>query len=338
MKYRELGKSGLHVSAVGLGCMGMSHTYGATADKKEMTELLAQAVDMGYTFFDTAASYGTQADPHDNEHLVGQALKPYRDKIVLATKFGITMNRSVPWPWPVLADSSPKAIRREVEGSLHRLQTDHIDLYYQHRTDPQVEPETVASVMADLIKEGKILHWGLSEASVEYLRRAHSVCPVTAIQNRYSMMARWNESLFPVVEELGIGFVAFSPLANGLLSTCYTVNGHFDVVTDYRASMPQFQKESFGLNKTLFSFLKKLAELKHATPAQIALAWMMCKKPWIVPIPGTRKLYRLKENIGAEDVQLSAEEIKNIDAALDAMRMSDVFSGSPVKSKKYATD
>lgn len=339
MKYRNLGNSGLRVSAVGLGCMGMSHAYGAPADRREMTELLADAVDMGYTFFDTAESYGTADNPHDNEDLLGKALKPFRDKIALATKFGISFeNLDAPGTHVVITDSRPETIRRSVEGSLRRLQTDHIDLYYQHRTDPQVEPETVASVMADLIKEGKILHWGLSEASVEYLRRAHSVCPVTAIQNRYSMMARWNESLFPVVEELGIGFVAFSPLANGLLSTYYTVNGHFDVVTDYRASMPQFQKESFGLNKTLFSFLEKLAELKHATPAQIALAWMMCKKPWIVPIPGTRKLYRLKENIGAEDVQLSAEEIKNIDAALDAMRMSDVFSGSPVKSKKYATD
>ncbi|CCY16231.1 oxidoreductase aldo/keto reductase family protein [Prevotella sp. CAG:755] len=188
--------------------------------------------------------------------------------------------------------------------------------------------------MADLIKEGKILHWGLSEASVDYLRRAHSVCPVTAVQNRYSMMARWNESLFPVLEELGIGFVAFSPLANGLLTKCYTASDRFDAATDYRSSMPQFQKESFEQNRALFALLDELAAQKHATPAQISLAWMMCKKPWIVPIPGTRRLSRLKENIGAEDIQLTPGEIKHIDAALDMMHMSDVFSGSPVKSRE----
>lgn len=322
------------MSAIGLGCMGMSHAYGAPADRREMAELLADAVDMGYTFFDTAESYGTATNPHDNEELLGEALKPFRDRIVLATKFGISFeNLNAPGTHAVITDSRPGTIRRSVEGSLRRLQTDHIDLYYQHRTDPQVEPETVASVMADLIKEGKVIHWGLSEASLEYLRRAHSVCPVTAIQNRYSMMARWNESFFPVLEELGIGFVAFSPLANGLLSRCYTENDRFDATNDYRASMPQFQKESFGQNKVLFAILDGLAKQKHATPAQISLAWMMCKKPWIVPIPGTRKLCRLKENIGAVDICLSAEEIKDIDAALDAMNMSDVFSGSPVKGR-----
>lgn len=335
MNYRTLGLSGLRVSAIGLGCMGMSHAYGAPADRREMTELLADAVDMGYTFFDTAESYGTATHPHDNEELLGEALKPFRSKIILATKFGISFeNLDAPGTHAVITDSRPETIRCSVEGSLRRLQTDHIDLYYQHRTDPQVEPETVASVIADLIKEGKILHWGLSEASVGYLRRAHSVCPVTAIQNRYSMMARWNESLFPVLEELGIGFVAFSPLANGLLSRYYTENDRFDIANDYRASMPQFQKESFGQNKTLFALLDKLAEQKHATPAQISLAWMLCKKPWIVPIPGTRKLCRLKENIGAADIRLSSEEIKNIDAALDTMQMSDVFSGSPIKSRE----
>lgn len=235
MKYREFGHSGLHVSAVGLGCMGMSHTYGATADKKEMTELLAQAVDMGYTLFDTAESYGTVDNPHDNEHLVGDALRPYRDRVVLATKFGITMDRSVPWPWPVLADSSPKAIRTAVEGSLQRLHTDHIDLYIQHRIDPNVEPETVAGIMAELIKEGKILHWGISEADETYLRRAHKVCPVAAVQNRYSMMARWHESLFLVLEELGVGLMAFSPLANGLLTECYNAKTKFDPKTDSAA-------------------------------------------------------------------------------------------------------
>lgn len=335
MNYRILGLSGLRVSAIGLGCMGMSHAYGAPADRRDMAELLSDAVDMGYTFFDTAESYGTAASPHDNEELLGEALKPFRDRIVLATKFGISFeNPNTSGTHAVITDSRPEVIRRSVEGSLRRLQTDHIDLYYQHRTDPEVEPETVASVMADLIKEGKILHWGISEASEEYLRRAHRVCPVTAVQNRYSMMARWNESLFPVLEELGVGFVAFSPLANGLLSLYYTANDSFDAADDYRASMPQFRKESFGRNRELFALIDGLAEREHATPAQIALAWMLCKKPWIVPIPGTRKLSRLKENIGAADIRLSAEEIKDMDSALDTMRMSDVFGGSPVKSRE----
>lgn len=323
------------MSAVGLGCMGMSHAYGAPADKQEMTELLADAVDMGYTFFDTAESYGTVSNPHDNEELLGNALKPFRDRIVIATKFGISFEHlEAPGPHAVITDSRPEVIRRSVDASLRRLRTDHIDLYYQHRTDPKVEPEIVASVMADLIKAGKILHWGISEPSEEYLRRAHSVCPVAAIQDRYSMMARWNEALFPTLEELGVGFVAFSPLANGLLTRCYTGNDRFDVATDYRASMPQFQKESFEQNKALFSLVDDLAEQKHATPAQISLAWMMCKRPWIVPIPGTRKLCRLKENLGAADIQLSAKEVEHIDSALDAMRMSDVFSGSLVKSRE----
>ena len=323
------------MSAVGLGCMGMSHAYGAPADKQEMTELLADAVDMGYTFFDTAESYGTVSNPHDNEELLGNALKPFRDRIVIATKFGISFEHlEAPGPHAVITDSRPEVIRRSVDASLRRLRTDHIDLYYQHRTDPKVEPEIVASVMADLIKAGKILHWGISEPSEEYLRRAHSVCPVAAIQDRYSMMARWNEALFPTLEELGVGFVAFSPLANGLLTRCYTGNDRFDVATDYRASMPQFQKESFEQNKALFTLVDDLAEQKHATPAQISLAWMMCKRPWIVPIPGTRKLCRLKENIGAADIQLSAKEVEHIDSALDAMRMSDVFSGSLVKSRE----
>ena len=323
------------MSAVGLGCMGMSHAYGVPADKQEMTELLADAVDMGYTFFDTAESYGTISNPHDNEELLGNALKPFRDRIVIATKFGISFEHlEAPGPHAVITDSRPEVIRRSVDASLRRLRTDHIDLYYQHRTDPKVEPEIVASVMADLIKAGKILHWGISEPSEEYLRRAHSVCPVAAIQDRYSMMARWNEALFPTLEELGVGFVAFSPLANGLLTRCYTGNDRFDVATDYRASMPQFQKESFEQNKALFSLVDDLAEQKHATPAQISLAWMMCKRPWIVPIPGTRKLCRLKENIGAADIQLSAKEVEHIDSALDAMRMSDVFSGSLVKSRE----
>lgn len=332
MDYRTLGFSGLRVSAVGLGCMGMSHAYGAPADKGEMTELLADAVEMGYTFFDTAEVYGTPDRPHDNEELLGKALRPFRDRIVLATKFGLTFDAPhAAGPHALLPDSQPATIRRSVEESLRRLHTDRIDLYYQHRIDPKMEPEEVAGVMADLIREGKILHWGISEANEEYLRRAHKVCPVAAVQNRYSMMARKHEELFSVLEELGIGFVAFSPLANGLLTDCYTADTVFDSETDYRASMPQFRRESFEQNRSLFALIGNLAEEHHATPSQISLAWMMNKRPAIVPIPGTRHLCRLKENIGAADIHLTGEEVKAIDTALDAMEMSDVFGGSPIK-------
>lgn len=331
MKFRTLGMSGLHVSAVGLGCMGMSHAYGKPADKNEMVELLSEAVDMGYTFFDTAELYGTPDNPNYNEEVVGEALHEFRDKVVIATKCGIRFARpDLASNHDIITDSRPEAIRRSVEGSLRRLRTDHIDLYYQHRIDKNVEPEVVADIMSDLIKEGKILHWGISEATEQYLRRAHKVCPVTAIQNRYSMMARWHESLFPVCEELGIGFVAFSPLANGLLTECYNAESKFDAEYDYRAVMPQYQKESFAQNKYLFEMLNQLAETHHATPAQISLAWMMCKRPWIVPIPGTRRLWRMKENIGAADIMLSAEEVANIDKALSTMEMSDVFGGSRI--------
>lgn len=334
MEYRTLGLSGLRVSAIGLGCMGMSHGYGAPADKKEMTRLLADAVDMGYTLFDTAEVYGTAADPHANEELLGNALHWCRDRVVIATKFGLTFdNPEADGPHPLIPDSSPEAIRKAVEGSLQRLQTDHIDLYYQHRIDPTVEPEVVAQVMADLIREGKILHWGISEANEEYLRRANAVCRVTAVQNRYSMMARWHEAIFPVIEELGIGFVAFSPLANGLLTDNYTAEHHFDSHSDYRAAMPQFQKDSYRKNLELLAFIEHLAEEHHATPSQISLAWMLCKKPWIVPIPGTRHLCRLKENAGAADIKLSHEEVKAIDKTLDSMPMSEVFGGSKILTK-----
>ena len=328
MQYRTLG-SDLTVSAVGLGCMGMSHAYGAPADKKKMTELLAQAVDLGYTFFDTAEVYGTPEHPHDNEELVGAALKPYRDKIVLATKFGIHFDMtSTATNKPLVPDSRPEVIRASVEASLKRLGTDHIDLYYQHRLDPKIPIEEVAGVMADLIREGKITHWGLSEATENTIRRAHAVCPVTAIQNRYSMMARWYENLFPVLEELHIGYVAFSPLANGFLSGKYDKSSRFDAETDYRSVMPQFQPENIDRNHDLLTLLQKLAEQNNATPAQISLAWMLCKKPYIVPIPGTRRLSRLLENAGAADVTLSAEEVSAIDEALNGMEMSEVFGGS----------
>ena len=332
MYYRTLGLGGLRVSAVGLGCMDMSHAYGAPADKHEMTELLADAVEIGYTFFDTAEVYGTPDCPHHNEELLGEALRPYRDRIVIATKFGLTFdNPEAAGLHALIPDARPEVIRRSVEGSLRRLRTDHIDLYYQHRIDPSVEPETVAEVMADLIREGKILHWGISEATEGYLRRAHRVCPVTAIQNRFSMMARWHESLLPVCEELCIGFVAHSPLANGLMTNCYTANTKFDPATDFRASMPQYRPESFEKNRELFSLFERLADEHHATASQISLAWMMNKRLSVVPIPGIRHLCRLKENIGATDIYLTEEEVKAIDTALGCMKMSEVFGGSPIK-------
>ena len=313
--------------------MGMSHAYGAPADHREMTELLAKAVDMGYDFFDTAEVYGTPDNPHDNEELLGSALKPYRNRVVIATKFGLRFDlESGRIPYPLIPDSRPETIRKSVEGSLRRLQTNYIDLYYQHRPDPQIPIEEVAGTMQDLIKEGKVLYWGLSEASEEDIRRANAVCPLTAVQDRYSMMARWNEALFPVLEELGIGLVAFSPLANGLLSDRYNAASHFEAGTDYRAGMPQFQPDSYDKNHDLLQLIRRIAAEKNATPAQISLAWMLCKKPWIVPIPGTRKLDRLQENAGATDVMLTDAEVKQIDKALDAMPMSDVFGGTKIKA------
>lgn len=333
MKYRTLGKN-LTVSAVGLGCMGFSHAYGAPADKNEMRELLARAVDFGYTFFDTAEAYGTPDNPHDNEELVGAALKPYRDKIVIGTKFGISFDEtSHETNKPVIADSRPEVIKKSVEGSLKRLQTDYIDIYWQHRQDPNVSVEEVAGVMQQLIDAGKILSWGLSEVGEEIIRRAHKVCPVTAIQNRYSMMYRNYEKLFPVLDELNIGLVAFSPLANGFLSGAYDKNSKFEAGTDYRSVMPQFTSEAFDQNKPLLELLDELAAQKNATKAQISLAWMIDKKPWIVPIPGTRKIFRLKENLGAADVNLTTAEVKALDAALDKLEMSEVFGGTKVKAR-----
>lgn len=329
--------SGLRVSAVGLGCMGMSHGYGAPADRQDMMRLLADAVDMGYTLFDTAEVYGTADDPHANEELLGEALRGCRERVVLATKFGLEFARPAGGPSPLVPDARPASIRRAVEGSLRRLRTDHIDLYYQHRIDPSVEPEAVADVMLQLIREGKILHWGISEADEDYLRRAHAVCRVAAVQNRYSMMARWHEPLFPVLEELGVGFVAFSPLANGLLTANYDDTCRFDPHTDYRAAMPQFRKESFDRNRELLDYIVRLAEAHHATPSQISLAWMLCRKPWLVPIPGTRHLCRLKENAGAPDVKLTPEETEGIDRALEAMPMSEVYGGAKIVNTRKTT-
>ena len=333
MDKRILGRD-LQGSSIGLGCMGMSHAYGAPADKKEMTELLAKAVDIGYTFFDTAEVYGTPEHPHDNEELVGKALKPYRNHVVLATKYGIHFDMDAEEVnKPLIPDSRPETIRKSVETSLKRLQTDHIDLYYQHRPDPQIPVEEVAGVMSELIAEGKITHWGLSEADEDMICRAHRICPVTAIQNRSSMMARWHTKLFPILEELNIGFVAFSPLANGFLSARYNKDSVFEAGTDYRSVMPQFTEEGMKKNGTLLALLHQIAEEKQATPAQISLAWMMTKRPYIVPIPGTRRTDRLYENAGAAEVVLQPEEMASIDGALNHMEMSEVFGGSRISQK-----
>ena len=260
MKDRILGKD-LRVSSVGLGCMGISHAYGVPLGKAEGIRLIQQAVDMGYTFFDTAEVYGTPENPHDNEELVGAALKECRNKVVIATKFGIHFDMSSKEiNKPLVPDSRPEVIRASVEASLKRLETDYIDLYYQHRLDPNVPIEEVAGVMSELIQEGKITHWGLSEATEDTIRRAHKVCPVTAIQNRYSMMARWHEKLFSVLEELGIGYAAFSPLANGFLTAKYDASSTFDNVYDYRSVMPQFQSKAMEKNKALLTLLHNIAE------------------------------------------------------------------------------
>ena len=328
MEKRILG-NGLEVSALGLGCMGFSHAYGAPTEEKEAVQMIRRAYEMGYTLFDTAEVYGTSDDPHANERLVGEALKPVRNQVQIVSKFGIHFDMtSSSVNHPLIPDSRPEVIRASVEGSLKRLQTDRIDLYFQHRIDPAVKPEEVAGVMARLIQEGKILHWGISEASEEYLRRAHAVCPVTAVENRYSMMARHYEALFPALEELGVGFVAFSPMANGFLSGKYGKDSQFDKKYDYRSNMPQFTNEAISQNQELLALLERTAKEKNATLAQISMAWMLCKKPWIVPIPGTRKLKRLQENAGAADIRLSAEEVRELDEALNQMKMSVVFGGS----------
>lgn len=331
METRILGKD-LSVSAVGLGCMGFSHAYGPPTDEKDVIRLRQYAFEKGYTFFDTAEVYGTADDPHINEELVGKALAPIRNQVVIATKFGLRFDfESGKVPIPLIPDSRPETIRKSVEGSLKRLGTDHIDLYFQHRIDPAVEPEEVASVMAELIQEGKVTHWGISEANEEYLRRANAICPVTAIQNRYSMMARHYENLFPVLEELHIGFVAFSPMANGFLTGKYGKRQQFDLKTDYRAAMPQFADEGVDQNAALLKLLDCMAAEKNATPAQISLAWMLCKKPWIVPIPGTRKEERMEENAKAAAVKLSSGEVQDLDTALKDMKMSLVFGGTDFK-------
>ena len=333
MNTRTLGAD-LTVSAVGLGCMGFSHAYGAPTQRDEAVRAIRAAYDLGYTMFDTAETYGTEADPHDNEKLVGEALADVRNSVQIVTKFGIRFDEtSTAVNKPLIPDSRPETIRASVEGSLRRLGTDHIDLYFQHRIDPGVEPEAVAQVMADLIREGKITHWGISEATEDYLRRAHKVCPVTAVQNRYSMMARQHEALFPVLEELNVGFVAFSPMANGLLTARYGKDDKFDPKLDYRSAMPQFTPEAAEENRELLQTLRNLAEEKHATPAQISLSWMLCKKPYIVPIPGSRKEERMRENAGAAEVVLSPAEVATLDRVLETVPMSAVFGGTKVAAR-----
>ena len=333
MTTRVLGTD-LTVSALGLGCMGFSHAYGAPTKEGEAVRAIRAAFDLGYTLFDTAEVYGTQDDPHANERLVGEALKGVRDQVQIISKFGIRFDESSPEVnKPLVPDARPEVIRASVEGSLRRLQTDHIDLYFQHRIDPTVEPEVVAGVMADLIREGKITHWGVSEANEDYLRRAHAVCPVTAVENRYSMMARQYEALFPVLEELHVGFVAFSPMANGLLTACYGKDSKFDSKLDYRSAMPQFTAQAAEQNRELLTMLRNLAAEKGATPAQISLAWMLCKKPYIVPIPGSRKVERMQENAGAAGVLLTADEVEELDHLLDTIPMSAVFGGSSITAR-----
>lgn len=323
MKLRKLGQTNMHVTPVGLGCMGFSHAYGVAEDKQKAIETIQKAYDLGYNFFDTAECYtGVNEDGtiSYNEEIVGEALKDVRDKVIIATKFGVIHKGD-----HLEFDSSPETIRRSVEGSLKKLKTDYIDLYYQHRIDPQVEPEVVAGVMKELIEEGKIKAWGISEVNEDYLRRAHAICPVTAIQNRYSMMATWHEHLFDVCEELGITYVAFSPMANGLLSGQFTDQSTFGE-GDFRNKMPQYQKEGYKKAEKLLNLLKELSEKKHCTMAQLSLAWMMCKKDFIVPIPGSRRLERIEENFNAANIKLTQDEIKVIDDLIHSIDF-DVFGG-----------
>lgn len=325
MEKRKIGNSKLYVNPVGLGCMGFSHAYGEPTEKKTAVKTLREACEMGYDFFDTAQSY-TGLNPDGtisyNEELVGEAVKGMKDKVVIATKMGVSHNADR----TLWLDSRPETIRRSVEESLRKLGTDYIDLYYQHRIDPKVEPETVAKTMAVLIKEGKIRAWGISEATEEYLRRANAVCPVSAVENRYSMMARQYEGLFSVCEELNITFVAFSPMANGFLTGKYTPDTKFDGNQDYRGAMPQYTEEGFRKAKGLFELLNHIATEKHISMGQLSLAWMINKKPYIVPIPGSRKVERLRENFQAGSMVLTKNEVAMIDARLNDMDF-DVFGG-----------
>jgi aryl-alcohol dehydrogenase-like predicted oxidoreductase len=311
MQQRKLGKSNLEVSAIGLGCMGMSFSYGPPKDKTEMIALIRAAVDRGITFFDTAEVYG----PYTNEELVGEALEPMRDKVIVATKFGFDLSGPDHKPGAAGLNSKPEHIKQAIEGSLKRLKTDVIDLYYQHRVDPDVPIEDVAGAVKDLIKAGKVKHFGLSEAGAQTIRRAHAVQPVTALQSEYSLWFRDHENeILPTIEELGIGLVAYSPLGKGFLTGKIDESTTLDS-TDFRSTLPRFTPEARKANQALVDLLGQIAERKKATPAQIALAWVLAQKPWIVPIPGTTKLHRLDENIGALSVELTSGDLQEIEDA-----------------------
>ena len=308
MKKRRLGE--LEVSSLGLGCMGMSASYGRIPDKQEMISLLRAAVDRGITFFDTAEVYG----PFTNEELIGEALSPIRNEVVIATKFGFKLDPSGQRT-QLGVDSRPEHVKEVADASLKRLKTDYIDLFYQHRVDPDVPIEEVAGAVKDLIAEGKVRHFGLSEPGLETIRRAHAVQPVTALQNEYSLWTRTPEAdVLPLLEELGIGFVPYSPLGRGFLTGKIDESTTFES-SDFRNILPRFSAEARKANQTLVNLLQSIGERKHATPAQIALAWLLAQRPWIVPIPGTTKLNRLEENIGAVDVELSTDDLREIDAA-----------------------
>ncbi|MCE9872302.1 aldo/keto reductase [Hafnia alvei] len=314
MQKRILGKSGLEVSAMGLGCMGLSFGYGPATDTKQAIELIRAAVEQGVTFFDTAEVYG----PYLNESLLGEALEPFRDRVVIATKFGFTFGNDNKQQ---ILNSRPEHIRAAVEGSLSRLKTDVIDLLYQHRVDPEVPIEDVAGTVKDLIAEGKVKHFGLSEAGVQTIRRAHAVQPVTALQSEYSMWWREPEQeIMPLLEELGIGFVPFSPLGKGFLTGAINAQTIFGA-DDFRSKVPRFAAEAIEANEKLVSLLAALAAEKNVTPAQIALAWLLAQKPWIVPIPGTTKLHRLTENLGAAELVLNADDLRKIANALETVKI-----------------
>ncbi len=317
MQKRKLGKSNLEVSAIGLGCMGMSFSYGPPKDKKEMTDLLHAAVDRGITFFDTAEVYG----PFTNEELVGEALAPFRGKVVIATKFGFDLSGSDNRPGVPGLNSRPDHIKQAVEGSLKRLKLETIDLLYQHRVDPNVPIEDVAGAVKELIQAGKVKHFGMSEAGVKTIRRAHAVQPLTALQSEYSLWWRKPEQeVIPTLEELGIGFVPYSPLGKGFLTGKIDENAKFDS-TDFRSTLPRFTPEALKANQAVIDLLNQIAARKKATPAQIALAWVLAQKPWMVPIPGTTKLHRLEENIGALSIQLTPEDLRDIDAATSKIKV-----------------
>ena len=311
MQKRKLGD--LEVSAIGMGCMNLSGLTGKAAPIEYGLKAIRKAYDMGITFFDTAEAYG----PYVNEKLVGEAIKPFRKEVILATKFGMISESGL--------NSSPAHIRKVVDESLQRLQTDYIDLLYQHRVDPNTPIEEVALCVKDLIKQGKVRYFGLSEAGSETIKKAHAICPLTAIQNRYSMMYRDYETLFPVLEELNISLVAFSPLANGLLSDAYNKDVKFTDKDDFRTRMPQFTPEAYDANQELMEMIRTISKEKNCTPAQLSLAWMINKKPYIIPIPGTRKSNRLKENLESANVYLTEEEVAKVDSLLDKVPMSDLY-------------